>query len=264
MTTVLEINGVSFLSIKEAARRASYSKDYVSRLAREEKIVATQVGRQWYVDPVSLKSFADIAKLEQEVRKQQLSVERRREQSIKRDVKTVRSSVVSKIKRRTARAGVAASFILFLGLSFGTASYIYAGSSVIIKDVKADGLIALMSVEDTAVSPVKSEDKVSLSVPKAEPVAVYSTVVDRTQLKNSSEVLPLTNSEMSGIFLLNEDSHHMDEEAVADIFSDDVEVRFTHETGGVVVYKTQSDEVREFPFVAVPEATKEASSSVVF
>ncbi len=264
MSTVLEINGISFLSIKEAAVLVAYSKDYVSRLAREQKIVATQVGRQWYVDPVSLRSFAEMARLEQEVRKQQLSAERRREQAVKRDVVVAKSSTHDRVRRRLSRAKVAASFILFVGLSFGTLGHFYNAPVLVADDfINVDAMAGLF-LGDSSVTPGVVEESVSLHVPKAEPVAVYSTVVDRPKFENYSEVSTLTASSASGILLFTEDGRDMNDSSVSEIFSDDVEVRFTSHSGGVVVYEKGSGEVREFPFVSVPGVDDKASSTTIF
>lgn len=264
MSTVLEINGISFLSIKEAAALVAYSKDYVSRLAREQKIVATQVGRQWYVDPVSLRSFAEMARLEQEVRKQQLSAERRREQAVKREVVVAKSSTHDRVRKRLSRAKVAASFILFVGLSFGTFGYFYNGSVLVATDFINSDVTAGLSFGERSASEKATEEAVSLHVPKAEPVAIYSTVVDRPKFENYSEVSSLTASSASGILLLTEDGREVSEVSVNEIFSDDVEVRFTGPSGGVVVYEGEAGEMREFPFVSVPSADSNASSTVVF
>ncbi len=265
MSTVLEINGISFLSIKEAATLVAYSKDYVSRLAREQKIVATQVGRQWYVDPVSLRSFAEMAKLEQEVRKQQLSAERRREQAVKREVVVAKSSTHDRVRRRLSRAKVAASFILFVGLSFGTLGHLYNNGPVLVADdfVGSD-VTAGLSFGERALSQKATEEAVSLHVPKAEAVAIYSTVVDRPKFENYSEVSSLTASSASGILLLTEEGREINDVSVGEIFSDEVAVRFTSPSGGVVVYEKEPGEVREFPFVSVPNTDSNASSTVVF
>lgn len=45
------------LSSVEAAERFGYTSDYVARLARQGKIKAGRVGRQWFVDPNSLEAF---------------------------------------------------------------------------------------------------------------------------------------------------------------------------------------------------------------
>ncbi|KXJ99765.1 MAG: hypothetical protein UZ19_OD1000263 [Parcubacteria bacterium OLB19] len=57
MSTQIEINGAQLIPLKEAAKRIAYSRDYLAKLAREQKIVATQIGRQWFVDMYSLQTF---------------------------------------------------------------------------------------------------------------------------------------------------------------------------------------------------------------
>ncbi|MCA9359394.1 hypothetical protein KC926_04305, partial [Candidatus Kaiserbacteria bacterium] len=94
MTTTLEIDGKKFQTIKSVANKVSYSRDYITRLAREGKILATHVGRQWFVDLDSLNNYIDTTAKETEVRKKMLSEERKREQIIataaqkKKDIQT--------------------------------------------------------------------------------------------------------------------------------------------------------------------------------
>jgi hypothetical protein len=57
---------------KEAAMHISYSADYISRLAREKKIVAEQRNRQWYVSLDSVKQFSLNQQAEQRARQQRL------------------------------------------------------------------------------------------------------------------------------------------------------------------------------------------------
>ena len=83
MQSILEINGKILFSIRDAAHATSYSRDYITRLAREGKIFASHVGRQWFVDVDSLQAYAEAVALEQEVRKQQLSEERKRERQLR-------------------------------------------------------------------------------------------------------------------------------------------------------------------------------------
>lgn len=54
-----------FLSSIEAGKRFGYSNDYIARLAREQKIIGRQAGRQWLIEIASLEQFlaeADRAK----------------------------------------------------------------------------------------------------------------------------------------------------------------------------------------------------------
>ncbi|HWO06954.1 MAG TPA: helix-turn-helix domain-containing protein, partial [Candidatus Paceibacterota bacterium] len=49
--------GVRYISAREAARLADVTRDYVARLARLKQIRARRVGKNWYVDEISLKEF---------------------------------------------------------------------------------------------------------------------------------------------------------------------------------------------------------------
>lgn len=69
----------SFMPAKDAAKLVDYSSDYVSRLAREGKVVAEQRNRQWYVSVDSLKLFVLQQKEEQRERQRLLREERLRE-----------------------------------------------------------------------------------------------------------------------------------------------------------------------------------------
>ena len=66
-------------NIRDASAHTGYSRDYITKLAREQKILAAQIGRQWYVDVESLKGYAEGMAAEREVRQQQLSEARKRE-----------------------------------------------------------------------------------------------------------------------------------------------------------------------------------------
>lgn len=76
MSVSVHLNGIFYLSSKEAGRLSGYTSDYVSRLAREEKIVATRVGTQWFVEPKSLDAFLQFAEKAREERKNILRKER--------------------------------------------------------------------------------------------------------------------------------------------------------------------------------------------
>ncbi len=64
MESGIVIGNRTLVPLKVAASSVSYSRDYVARLAREGKIAAAQVNRQWYIDPVSLQNFCEHAQLE--------------------------------------------------------------------------------------------------------------------------------------------------------------------------------------------------------
>ncbi|MDC1205225.1 helix-turn-helix domain-containing protein [Candidatus Pacebacteria bacterium] len=82
MTDVYTFEGEDYLKTTEASRLVGYSPDYVTKLAREQKINARQVGRYWYIEPDSLKLFSLTAEAEKRKRKGQLREERIKERAV--------------------------------------------------------------------------------------------------------------------------------------------------------------------------------------
>jgi len=68
MSVHLDLIVDKYLAAKEVAARVGYTSDYVTRLAREGKVSAERRGRQWFVDPDSVKLFL----LQMEERKRSL------------------------------------------------------------------------------------------------------------------------------------------------------------------------------------------------
>src|SRR6056297_3605546 len=75
--------GARFVSAKAAAAHIDYTPDYISRLAREGKVVAEQRGRTWYVSLESLKLFSLQQAEEQRARQRALKEQRLREYAAK-------------------------------------------------------------------------------------------------------------------------------------------------------------------------------------
>jgi hypothetical protein len=114
MATSLVINGITFLSTREAARKARVSHDYIARLAREERVEAIQSGRRWYVDPVSLERFVTANEIEKQARSACLRAERHAEQAA-HDILHAHSQR----SPLSAGAKLQALAILFVGLVVG-------------------------------------------------------------------------------------------------------------------------------------------------
>jgi len=74
------VNGKEYVPSAEIAAQFGYTSDYVSRLAREGKIVAANINRKWFIQEQSLKDFSALAESEKEERsihlKQQRKIER--------------------------------------------------------------------------------------------------------------------------------------------------------------------------------------------
>jgi len=71
----------TYATSAELATRFSYSKDYISRLAREGKVNARQVGRQWLIEENSLQSFVASVEMEKKQRAAELRRERQQERT---------------------------------------------------------------------------------------------------------------------------------------------------------------------------------------
>jgi excisionase family DNA binding protein len=273
MSTQVEINGKSFLPIKDAAKLVSYTRDYVARLAREGKIVATQVGRQWFIDSVSLKNFAEVSQLELSVRKQQLSMERKREQVIKQEVQAIRLEVKTKAKSMRLQAQLVAVFVLGFGLLAGAGIYTTTSllptqnSSLarlgavtkesgrfstddVAKDLKVSGEV----ISDTNPASLTPETVVEDSLSVAEPQAttLFNSITEYPLFADEAEIRAMTTKDAEGVFLLARDGQIKNAEDVKGLFSDEVGVEFTAENTGVITYANGEGQVSEFPFVSVP------------
>jgi hypothetical protein len=254
MSTQVEINGVTFLPIKEAAKVVSYSRDYVARLARDQKVVATQVGRQWFVDAISLQNFAEVAELELSIRKQQLSSERKREQVIKQEVKNVRTEIKSKVKSVRMRAQVAAAFVLGFGLLSGAGLY----TTSILFPSQTSSLARLNAASQARLAPVNKATSVvspsEVALPEASPqaTALFTAISESPLFVDEAETRAMSASSSEGIFLLSADHEVRDVEAIKALFSDDVSVEFVDESTGVITYTRSEGKTASFPFVSVP------------
>ena len=86
MRDQLHINDQTFFVVRVAASKVSYSKDYITRLAREKKIRAVHISRQWYVDLDTLKQYEQIQIMETTARNRQLKLQRKIELGLREKV----------------------------------------------------------------------------------------------------------------------------------------------------------------------------------
>ncbi|MCA9365888.1 hypothetical protein KC723_03250, partial [Candidatus Kaiserbacteria bacterium] len=89
----------NLIAVKEAAQAVGYSRDYITRLAREQKIIAAQISRQWFVNLGSLQSFVELVEIEKMARKNQLRAERQIERSLFEEQQKFLSDVQSQVVR---------------------------------------------------------------------------------------------------------------------------------------------------------------------
>lgn len=233
MKEVLEIDKKNMHSIKVAADATGYSRDYITRLAREGKIVATQVGRQWYINLESLEQYAAVSILEQTIKQKHLSQERRQELELVETLQQIKS------KKEAALASNSNYVKGMVGMTF---------SGLVVSSL----LLAVFFLP--AVSPAKQQlaslsDETSFSA-----YTILGTELEIGEHSSSSFLGTRKLSDTSeGILLLPENISDDEHLKANDLFSDNVSVR-TDELGRTFITQVGTDgelTSNEVPFVLV-------------
>lgn len=260
-TTEIELNGHALISIKEAADRVSYSRDYLSKLARDGKVVATQVGRQWFVDFSSLENYLADLHLEKEAKKDALRRERQNEllaRQANEEMQEVRSD---RVFTATLPALTFATVVMIGGLVLGFALYhldfvgsFGAGLNAVVANVSASPTV------EPATRDVNSYVVASTTADREKEIKNQAAVIYPV-FTNEAEVRALASVE-EGIFLLPREGSIKTEADIKVLFSDveNVEVAFTADNFGEIYYRTTSGAVATTSFVSVP---KDGRSAVV-
>lgn len=243
MTSSLDINGKKMHSIKYVSEHTGYSRDYVTKLAREQKVIASQIGRNWFVDLSSLEHYAGIMATEQKLRQQQLSEERKRERQVR---EAVEKKVLEQGQHRrhlARRSKVMAGGVLLLGLITGFAlESLPTVSTEINRQVASAPLLEQVSGSAVAGADVLPADSsVTEGLNFSHEAFRLSTLSESTQ-----GILILPNATSSGALDARE------------LFSDEVEI-LTDENGVEFVARVdENGEVLEkIPFVVVPINNRE-------
>lgn len=237
MSSVVQLGSTQLLPIKAASEIVPYSRDYVARLAREGKIVAVYIDRQWFVDTVSLQNFYTNSLLEESVRKRHLSLTRKHELEVKEVYRSRLEAVALKKAKPTAATAVHAGMVVMFGVMAGTllvnaSSYLTNERLRFVAQLPSVGFFTYFSRD-----------------PITEPSAPVAQFSDFTVIE-SDAVLSLQN----GIVLLPS-ANASTAESVADFFSDPVTVEITSTTTGIIRSKNVAAAVTEMPFIRVPADT---------
>lgn len=237
MMSALEIDGRYLSPIKEAAVVTTYSRDYITRLAREGKIVASYIGRQWFVDVESLRGYAASVALEQEIRKRQLSEERKRQRQLREVTESQRTLHLKKADSLHTRSLIAASLVLSFGLISGFVTYQLMSASFAVKTGVQTAQVVKQVMPEANMMPAQT----GAAVIPSNDTSKKSASVEQRGLGGVSE----------GVLLLPETGVVED---VSALFSDNVEVRQAADGSRVVVPVDASGNQigNEVPFVVVP------------
>ena len=118
-----------FISTVEAGKQFGYTNDYVSRLAREKKVIANRVGRQWFVDAGSFELYVKESDDAKKRYAEQIRLERKRERVSMGISSETKSSVSIDIFPNAApRAQVLAKSGAVLCASVVVGSFIFLAS----------------------------------------------------------------------------------------------------------------------------------------
>jgi excisionase family DNA binding protein len=240
MSVPVKINGITFDTPKQAAIVFGYSRDYVTRLAREGKISASQIGRQWYVNLDSLKNYAEVSHIEADIRKAHLSAKRKQEQifhSVKEQHETNREKTAAAAQKK---AFVATGSVLAVGLLAGVFGY-----SALMTQSSFDSTISQTTTNQYS--------QMAANVKAVLNTNVSDTAVTHSDTNSESSAVETTESISQGILVLplgaNTDP--------AAVFSDEVRI-YTATSGkqtAVLVDVNGVESDREVPFVVVPVKT---------
>ena len=258
MSQQVTINGKKFEPSAALAREFGYSMDYISRLAREGKVEATRVGRQWFIEAISLKKFVEDISKQKEVSREQLRTERKRElvahsqNSVTHNLKVNNFSVGDITeKAAVAQSGRAHNFAKIASTTAGSALVMVAGllSAAVISP---DNFYSFYSALDF------NKTTHDFSVQRGSDVAAgalgswfKTTETAQVTVEKGSDI------RASGIVVLEEEKSSAELERIRASFSDEVEVDFKGEDTGVItpVFKKSKGEGYQFLLVPVDDAS---------
>ncbi len=225
MTEFFNVGNRKLIPLRDVSKFVPYSKDYVARLARDGKIAAAQINRQWYIDPVSLKNFFDHAQLELQARAEYTRALRKEELDLHDWWESFVAAQSDKRATRSHRAVNKTIIVIILGLFVG---FLVSSFAPFTNPAVIAGLVSGTEQQAALVDTV---------IPDMDWYE-YGEIISET------EEIPLNN----GIVLfpvLPTDASSTDP---ASFFSDPVEVRTTGTTTGELV----SPNGIVIPFVRVP------------
>lgn len=233
MTEFFNIGNRKLIPLRDVGKFVPYSKDYVARLARDGKVAAAQINRQWYIDPISLKNFFEHAQLELQARAEYTRALRKEELELHDWWDSFVKTQAKRAGTRGTRATNKTIIVIILGLVVGFF------------------LTALVPFTEPRVI-------ASLFTGTSQQAALVDSVTPDLDWYGYGEVITETEDLPldKGIVLFPVSGTEGSTTDPAAFFSDPVEVRVTGTTTGVIV-GPDGDAV---PFVRVPVGASASNS----
>jgi hypothetical protein len=216
-----------FVSLSAASSLVPYSREYISRLAREGKIFSVQQDKACSVSRVSLLSFYENSQIEESVKKRVLSTSRKNDLEVRQNYKKQIADNQSRVTSGHLASLFMSVCIVSAGLFSGMGLYEVSKNL----NHSSNGSTATV-VNSTLINGRTAERDLSTK-----------TVLNKNVVSETYESIPIGN----GIVLFPNLSAS-NTAAVASFFSDDVSVEMTGTTTGVIWSDTAT-----LPFVRVPE-----------
>ncbi len=230
------------ISSVDAGRQFGYTNDYVSRLAREKKVLASRVGRQWYVDVESLQSFIKKTEEAKKENSERLREERKKERVLLADGGTVELLTLAPSRAATlAKTGaVLCASVMMGGLIFVGAENISAG-----KSWSAAVFPALRQIALRVYGLGENPESLRAQSSGAAAYMGASTVAEKKAPQEGIVVLP--NEEGIGA---------MSDSEIRDSFSDEVGItRDEDNQSGIITPVFKDREAEGYRFLLVPVRT---------
>lgn len=131
MSQSFSVNGKEYLQSNALAVSLGYTPDYIGKLAREEKILGTLIGRQWFIEPESLKTYLQKASVEKEILNEDLSAKRK----IERKVQEHKKARVESLHHADFIALSQSLAILICGLLLGGLGFVISFENIGVSEI---------------------------------------------------------------------------------------------------------------------------------
>ena len=127
MSKSLFVGGKEYVPSAELAKIFGYTSDYVSRLAREKKVIAACIDRKWFIEKASLETFVQLSNNEKNNRRLELKKQRKVEQMM---YATQKKNKIAKKRSYTHVALAQSVAVLMCGVFVGMLGFIVSGSNM--------------------------------------------------------------------------------------------------------------------------------------
>jgi hypothetical protein len=242
MTQNLIISDKTYLPSAEIAKNFGYTPDYVSRLARESKVVATCVNRKWFICEDSFNDFVRSLDLMKETRSDELKKQRKVDRLVHaQEIK--KSTTTRRAQSNIALAQTCA--IMLCGALVGLLGWSVSGEDITLSQIN-------VGVE-------KSYSQISSALtPNQNPFSIFSKWSAVASVQESVIAEGVSQKDLATQTMSDEYQPLPERSADAGAFemvhfSDEVDIRFVaDETGAVRPIVKSAEDGQEYQMVLAP------------